>query len=98
MKTFESDLTLDITFASKVLTYVRNNPGEHEQGFYGQKTSCGTAACIAGRAVILDPRTIVFWNDMGSMRMTVIVNGGEYETDIETRAAELLGLAQHEAF
>lgn len=49
---------------------------------FGQ--NCGTAACIAGTACLLDPDTEV--NDKGE----VYVNGQEMMWD--TRAAELLGV------
>lgn len=85
-----SALTLDIPFARKVLEHLIAHPEEHRQANFGMRTACGTTACIAGTAVLMDPDTQVQWTSDGAM--TYAVQVGEDLVDITDRAAALLGL------
>lgn len=39
--------------AKKILKIVTENPGMHNQDGWGEKTECGTSACVAGWAAIV---------------------------------------------
>lgn len=81
--------TLDIPYARKVLEHLLAHPEEHNQDVYGERTPCGTKACIAGTAVSMDAQTEVHWDSTGMTGQVTV--DGESMT-IERRAAELLGL------
>lgn len=93
-----SALTLDIAFARKVLEHLIAHPEEHSQNYFGMQRACGTTACIAGTAVIMDPQSTAVWASVISMtcgfvgkQMTSVWVDGE-SMDVEHRAAQLLGL------
>ena len=90
-----SPLTLDIPFARKVLEHLLAHPEEHSQNYFGVQQSCGTTACIAGTAVLMDPESIPTWStsfvSSEVTQMTHVVVDGT-SMDVEDRAAQLLGL------
>jgi hypothetical protein len=52
-----------LALAEQVLAHIEADPRRHAQDTYGRRPhhSCGTAACIAGWAVILHERTEPIW-------------------------------------
>lgn len=90
-----SALTLDISFARKVLEYLITHPEEHSQNYFGVQQACGTTACIAGTAVLMDPESAAVWSTermpKGVMTMVGVHVRGTL-MDVEERAAQLLGL------
>lgn len=94
----DSAETLNIPMARKVLEHLRAHPEEHDQDVFAVRgTACGTRACIAGTAVLMDPRTIVHWlrTEVGELVGEVFVDG--HPVDLIDRAAEVLGLSDHDA-
>lgn len=85
----DSTATLNIPLARKVLEHLTAHPDEHRQAQFGMQTPCGTTACIAGTAVLMDSDTTVRF-DGGVMCCAVEVGG--VNVDIEQRAVTLLGL------
>jgi hypothetical protein len=90
-----SPLTLDIAYARKVLEHLIAHPEEHSQNYFGMQEACGTTACIAGTAVLMDPESTVTWSSAnmpyGAQQMTNVVVDGT-SMDEEDRARSLLGL------
>lgn len=42
-------MTINIPLLTKVMTHIRRNPEQHDQGFWGvQQPHCGTVHCLAG--------------------------------------------------
>lgn len=93
---FNSAETLNIPYARKVLEHLQAHPEEHAQSLWGYRSACGTKACIAGTAVLMDSETTVLWSSMGDLAGRVSVNNRYM--DIEQRAAQLLGLKQPDKY
>jgi hypothetical protein len=51
---------LNIPLLTKVLDHITANPLEWGQGVWATETECGTAACVAGWAVIMSGHTLEF--------------------------------------
>lgn len=91
---FQSAQTLDVPYARKVLEHLIAHPDEHQQVHFGYRTSCGTTACIAGTAVLMDSQSTVVWGKTGYIS-EVTVNGQRTVTSL--RAAELFGLNMNDS-
>lgn len=88
-----SALTLDIPLARKVLEHLLAHPEEHDQSYFGVQKSCGTTACIAGTAILMDSQSKVAWEPCSQgIQMQCVAIDGEF-VSIDDRAAELLGLS-----
>lgn len=84
----------------KVLDHIDAHPDEWNQGAWIQRTatsSCGTAACIAGWACLINGDQPDFANDyaQGSHTPVVTLDDGASATVAE-RAQQLLGLTNNE--
>jgi len=80
----------------KTYDHIVENPKEWNQSEYAIKSPCGTAACFAGTAVLIDDPTAVFsWShpDEEGVQIAVCI-GGE---SISGVAQEALGLNGWEA-
>lgn len=86
---------LDIPYARKVLEHLIAHPEEHEQAHIGQRNRCGTTACIAGTAVLMDSASTVTWGSDGHMNIVQV--DGEGAEVASKRAQKLLGLDEDDA-
>lgn len=91
---FDSAETLNIPYARKVLEHLIAHPEEHRQAHYGDRTACGTTACIAGTAIMMDPNCTIQWAINGLMAPPLIHG---FEVDMDMHAAKLLGLTPNDA-
>jgi hypothetical protein len=56
--------TFNVELAEKVLDQITKHPETHDQRYYtGYDVDCGTSACVAGWAVLLDHRTTISIED-----------------------------------
>lgn len=89
---------MNIDYAHKVLNYLHQHPTRHSQLTWGMRIAehCGTAACIAGTAVLLDTNSTTLWTKStgGSEYMTGVQLGDDPDNVVEVQwwAAQLLGL------
>lgn len=51
---------LNVPLLTKVLDHITAHPAEWNQGVWAEETTCGTAACVAGWAVIMSGHPLVF--------------------------------------
>jgi hypothetical protein len=83
--------------AKTVLDHILAHPGQHNQGFWGQRTECGTTMCVAGwtcelagERLVWEPNRSYAYDSEGVW----YTKNGEY---IPVRAAKLLDLTDYEA-
>lgn len=88
------------------LKYIRREPKLFDMNNWGRKTACGTAACLAGTACIVNGDRPL-WEIVGveqsfdHVKARTTDHGYDYwastPVEVQTRAAELLGLTEMEA-
>jgi hypothetical protein len=86
----ETTTSINVPLLRKTLEWATNHPDEHEQSVWAQRTWCGTAYCLAGRAVV-EAGHDISWAEAD----LDIFGGGQHTTDgrdIELVAVEELGL------
>jgi hypothetical protein len=76
---------INVAYLRKVLEYITANRSEWRQAYFACRTSCGTAACLAGHAVLLAGHELRF--DAQGFAWTT-----EENDSISTLATRLLGL------
>lgn len=73
---------------------IEKEPEGYNQEFWGQRTSCGTAYCIGGWAVVLGGKDQIIYSDEGEL--LGLRNGWDNSwTEVSDAARELLGIAPH---
>lgn len=99
MINFESANTLNIPLARKVLEHCIAHPEEHDQKHFSRQTVCGTTACIAGTAIMMDAESSYtsVTGEGGAIFMGLVNTPEEHEIHPETRGRELLGLTAFDA-
>lgn len=92
----------DLFFA--VADQIEAHPGAYDQETYGERFDCGTRACIAGWAVLLNqnPAWEVWWKTYdygGGLEYELSVRRASTATEIHVHEAaqEMLGLTAGEA-
>lgn len=90
----------------KTLKHIKREPKLFDMNNWGRKTKCGTTACLAGTACIVnDDRPL--WEFVGTdqsfdhVKPRTTDHGYDYwastPVEVQVRAAELLGLTEDEA-
>lgn len=95
---------MDIEFAREVLNHISKHPLQHCQLTWGMRQNawgigeyCGTSACLAGTAVLLDPTVTPVWTDCTDtiaqyMKGVQLNDDPDNMMDVEDWAAQRLGL------
>lgn len=84
---------MNITLAQRVLDQIDAHPELHSQSSFKSNTECGTRHCIAGWTLELAD-THYHWE---SWQCDAVREDGK-EVEIDTEAAELLGIPPEEAY
>lgn len=82
---------IDVPLLRKVLEHITAHPEEHQQGWWGEKTSCGTAYCVAGHVAVMTGHEIQWeldCDDVSAYRASRTQDGRQ----IMDVAREALGL------
>lgn len=78
--------------AQVIYDHLLAHPEEHNQRFYGKKTSCGTSMCIAGNAIIAFRPDLVRWEESHGDALILSEWLQDEGKDIHEVAGDLLGL------
>jgi hypothetical protein len=83
----------------EVLQFIKDHPEKHDQGTWGHETDCGTAACFAGWAVLLNgyELQLQFGDPFGGHCFDVKSLKTGVRSAVATAAAEVLELTYGEA-
>jgi hypothetical protein len=82
----------------KVTSYIRKHPEEHSQRNFlvkDKNSPCGTTACLAGTAVLLEPGYTVRWND--HYDEPAVIDPFQNQVTVSEAAREILGLTWDQA-
>lgn len=85
-------ITANEPLIRQIVEYIENNPEEWHQRSYGTRTSCGTAHCIAGWALVFS-EVPVRWSATSKPGVEHMIS----RESIEHKATELLGLTEDQA-
>lgn len=82
----------------RALKWIEENPEQHDQSVFAQRTSCGTAMCLAGVVAMLNGWTPIFRSDGYEAEQTEMAEDGNGERgSIPMVAMCLLDLGNDEA-
>jgi hypothetical protein len=85
---------VDVPLLIKVLDHITAHPEEWDQETWAIKTSCGTACCVAGHAVVMAGHTLQFGSYYPGTSSAMRVSDGR---SIENVARQELGLSVDQA-
>ena len=77
-------MTVNAPLMFKTLDYIRDHPGQWNQGEWAEQTACGTVACFAGTAVMLTGYDFDFTVYEDEVRSTDKVTTGDNIRDVAT--------------
>lgn len=89
--------TVNIPLLRKVLDHVTAHPEEHNQSMWGVRTSCGTAYCIAGHALVMSGVQLG-WEDTADGYGYATVDVTKDGEQIHDAARRVLGLDDVQAY
>ncbi len=96
--TWEPTGRVNVELLRKVLEFITEHPDEWEQAEWLSRSTCGTAGCVAGWAVVMDGQEIEWEPDVLDNGLTGYrASGTKQGLRIDDAAREALGLTPFEA-
>lgn len=89
-------ITPAMELAEKILEQIDRHPESHEQAHWGEKTECGTSACICGWAALINEDAHYEPLFAGSTHDILVLNSGAGD-DWINYGAKVLGLSVMDA-
>lgn len=91
-----TETTPNLDLLDRVMDHIDQHPEEWKQSYWITATTCGTAACFAGHACLMEGWQLFPVSRFGSYRFEMVAKDGAVN-DVRDVAVALLGLDEKQA-